>query len=187
MITHLATLLSDRPEQEQNLLRLLAAKLGDPDGAVASKTSHLLLELLHTHPAMKAVIVRDISAGILKPGAEPHARYYGVITLNQIVLFRGEHEVAAKLFDVYFDLFGDLLDLQSAVDATASQGSTGRSSTKRPLVGPATAAKKRLEPTTQADGEANSKMLAALLTGVHRAFPYTQFDANAYVVGTFLL
>lgn len=48
---------------------------GDNDKAVASKTSHHVLQLLQQHPAMKSVVARDISALILKPinggGAAP--------------------------------------------------------------------------------------------------------------------
>ncbi|KAF4622053.1 hypothetical protein D9613_009136 [Agrocybe pediades] len=62
-------LLRDTPEQEQNLLRLLVNKLGDTEKSVASRTSYHLLQLLQTHPAMKAVIVRGIISLVLRPTA----------------------------------------------------------------------------------------------------------------------
>ncbi|KAF4622057.1 hypothetical protein D9613_009138 [Agrocybe pediades] len=61
-------LLRDTPEQEQNLLRLLVNKLGDTEKSVASRTSYHL-QLLQTHPAMKAVIVREIISLVLRPSA----------------------------------------------------------------------------------------------------------------------
>lgn len=59
-------LLSGNAEQEQNLLRLGVNKLGDSDRAVASKASYLVLQLLQAHPAMKAVVAREVSALVLK-------------------------------------------------------------------------------------------------------------------------
>ncbi|EJD02239.1 CBF-domain-containing protein [Fomitiporia mediterranea MF3/22] len=61
------TLLRDKPEQEQNLLRLLVNKLGDSERSVASRASYHLLQLLQAHPSMKAVVVREVSSLILKP------------------------------------------------------------------------------------------------------------------------
>ncbi|WVQ84509.1 hypothetical protein IAT38_006663 [Cryptococcus sp. DSM 104549] len=60
-------LLSGNAEQEQNLLRLGVNKLGDTDRPVASKASHHILQLLQAHPAMKAVVGREVSALVLKP------------------------------------------------------------------------------------------------------------------------
>lgn len=59
-------LLQGNAEQEQNLLRLGVNKLGDTDRAVASKASHLILQLLQVHPAMKAVVAREVAAIVLK-------------------------------------------------------------------------------------------------------------------------
>ncbi|KAG8853044.1 hypothetical protein FRB96_008422 [Tulasnella sp. 330] len=111
-------LLRDRPEQEQNLLRLLANKLGDTDKSVSAKASYFLLQLLQQHPQMKAVVIREVSALILRPisssGASSsssstiatlHARYYGILTFNQIVLTPQEKDVAQLLTTLYFELF----------------------------------------------------------------------------------
>ncbi|KAF7323267.1 CCAAT-box-binding transcriptional factor [Mycena chlorophos] len=68
-LTLICTLLREKPEQEQNLLRLLVNKLGDTEKSICSRASHLILQLLQTHPAMKAVIVREIIALVLRPSA----------------------------------------------------------------------------------------------------------------------
>ncbi|EKM74690.1 hypothetical protein AGABI1DRAFT_65411 [Agaricus bisporus var. burnettii JB137-S8] len=110
------TLLKAKPEQEQNLLRLLVNKLGDSSKSLCSRVSYHLLQLLQAHPSMKSIVVREIISLILKPSApaaqppknqhvrfsspEPatkskpqvkktrnaHAQYYATITFNQIVL-----------------------------------------------------------------------------------------------------
>ncbi|OBZ73206.1 Uncharacterized protein C4F10.09c [Grifola frondosa] len=61
-LAFIATLLRAQPEQEQNLLRLLVNKLGDTEKAVCSRASYHLLQVLQAHPAMKAVIVREVHA-----------------------------------------------------------------------------------------------------------------------------
>ncbi|KAJ7063556.1 CBF/Mak21 family-domain-containing protein [Mycena amicta] len=68
-LTLICTLLREKPEQEQNLLRLLVNKLGDTEKSICSRASHLLLQLLQSHPAMKAVIVREIVSLVLRPSA----------------------------------------------------------------------------------------------------------------------
>lgn len=132
-------LLSGNAEQEQNLLRLGVNKLGDTDRAVASKASYHLLHLLQVHPAMKAVVAREVSALVLKttltaPAGAPssgahmrfdddepkkkaeekkdvndHGRYYGLITLNQMTLTSKDNEVAGRLVEVYFEVFREIL------------------------------------------------------------------------------
>ncbi|KAG8839027.1 hypothetical protein FRB91_007236, partial [Serendipita sp. 411] len=130
----IAQLLTNKPEQEQNLLRLLVNKLGDSEKSIASKASYHLHRLLQAHPNMKSVVVRDISALVLKApfhgapqssGAKKlstsntqsgttntNARYYSILTCNQIVLSsktQAEKDVALKLIDIYFELFRDIL------------------------------------------------------------------------------
>ncbi|KAI5120472.1 hypothetical protein M0805_006492 [Coniferiporia weirii] len=61
------TLLREKPEQEQNLLRLLVNKLGDSERSVASRASYHILQLLQVHPQMKAVVVREIASLALRP------------------------------------------------------------------------------------------------------------------------
>ncbi|KAJ7460928.1 CBF/Mak21 family-domain-containing protein [Mycena galericulata] len=70
-LTLIFTLLREKPEQEQNLLRLLVNKLGDTEKSICSRASHHLLQLLQSHPSMKAVIVREIIALVLRPPAAP--------------------------------------------------------------------------------------------------------------------
>ncbi|KAJ8075768.1 RNA-binding ribosome biosynthesis protein mak21 [Marasmius tenuissimus] len=63
------TLLRDKAEQEQNLLRLMVNKLGDTEKSVCSRASYHILQLLQTHPSMKGVVVREIIALVLRPAA----------------------------------------------------------------------------------------------------------------------
>jgi ribosome biogenesis protein MAK21 len=50
---------------------LNASRQGDTEKSICSRASHHLLQLLQSHPSMKAVIVREIIALVLRPPAPP--------------------------------------------------------------------------------------------------------------------
>ncbi|KAI0919766.1 hypothetical protein AcV5_001742 [Taiwanofungus camphoratus] len=72
-LAFISTLLREKPEQEQNLLRLLVNKLGDTEKSICSRASYHLLQLLQAHPNMKGVIVREVKALIFRPAASSSA------------------------------------------------------------------------------------------------------------------
>ncbi|TFK25841.1 CBF-domain-containing protein [Coprinopsis marcescibilis] len=243
----ITTLLRDKPEQEQNLLRLLVNKLGDPEKSICSRASYHLLQVLQAHPSMKAVIVREISALILRPlqssasasastgdkqnkhirfsdapsksssggstgkstsspklGGNPHARYYGTITLNQVVLSASDKTVAGQLLDLYFDMFRDILG-EDETDAAASVAgdedgnatSKGGREEKEVLAdkkgriidysssskhkkgrGRGDKDKEHIGAAGFAEIEdTNARLISAILTGVNRALPFAKVDA----------
>jgi ribosome biogenesis protein MAK21 len=176
-ITYVWELLKDKPEQEENLLRLLVNKLGDPDRKIASRASHLLLQLETEHPAMKLVVTNSVEADCLfRPGQSLHAKYYAIITLNQTVIGKKEEELANRLLDIYFSLFIQLLkpiatdEEEAAIAkrkaAEKQQGGGGKAGKM--------AAKKRKaeERSDESVGQLRDKMTAQVLAGVNRAFPY---------------
>lgn len=173
-ITYVYELLKDKPEQEENLLRLLVNKLGDNDKKIASRASYLLLQLETTHPAMKLIVTNSVEAdSLFRPGQSLHAKYYAIITLNQTILSQKEQEVANRLLDIYFSLFVQLLKpansgtpKSSATGANAEQGGGGKAGKA--------AAKKRKAQERVEEGEVQlrDKMMAQVLTGVNRAFPF---------------
>lgn len=182
-VTFVWELLKEKPEQEENLLRLLINKLGDKEKKVASRASYLLLQLQITHPLMKSVIINSIESDLLfRPNQSGTAKYYGVITLNQTVLSAREQEVANKLLEIYFSLFVGLLKQQKEHDKKEEavlklnkhghvQGGGGK---------PGKAAQKKAEKAaTQAfkvEDENREKLISAVLTGVNRAFPFAKTD-----------
>ncbi|EPQ29930.1 uncharacterized protein PFL1_02602 [Pseudozyma flocculosa PF-1] len=214
-VTQIFVLLRDKPEQEQNLLRLLVNKLGDSERSVASKTSNHLLELLAAHPAMKLIVVREVANLVLKPSASytdkdgnvthshnAHARYYGVLTLNQTVLTVRDVETANQLILLYFDLFEGVL--------RESEAASGGREEQRPAEGEEGEEPKKKDKGRWRDGkkgqgkgkpkgkgrgkgkgkaavtepkavvDADAKMMAAILAGVRRAFPFAKVDAEVF-------
>lgn len=179
-VTFVWELLKEKPEQEENLLRLLINKLGDKEKKVASRASYLLLQLQVTHPLMKGVIVNSIESDLLfRPNQSAHAKYYAIITLNQTVLSMREQEVANKLLEIYFSLFVGLLKKQKEVEKEEKklnkhghlQGGGGRAGKM--------AKKKAQKAATQAfksEDENREKLISAILTGVNRAFPFAKTD-----------
>jgi ribosome biogenesis protein MAK21 len=94
-----------KPEQEQRLLGMIINKLGDHVGGACSKASDLLKNLLYKHPAMKAVVVKEVRQFIHRPNLNPKALYNGIIFLNQVQLTSYDTEVAEALIETYIGLF----------------------------------------------------------------------------------
>lgn len=203
--TQVYILLRDKPEQEQNLLRLLVNKLGDPERSVASKTSNHILELLTAHPAMKFIVVREIANLIMRPSAPAggddegkvsnhttHARYYGVLTLNQTVLTARDDATANHLILLYFELFEGILRQSERKEAAGIVDEGGAEEPKKkdkkrwkdqPRKGRGRKSKPaktetREEPKLVKDAE--SKMVVAILTGVRRAFPFAKIEPAVF-------
>lgn len=167
-------LLKEKPEQEENLLRLLVNKLGDMANKVASRASYLLLQLQTTHPAMKSIVINAIESDVLfRPHQNLHAKYYAVITLNQTVLSSAEPDVANKLLEIYFTLFLSLLKQEDSANPKSDkkiQGGRGKAGRKARQ-------KAKLEETArQSEDQLKERLIAQILTGVNRAFPYANTD-----------
>ncbi|KAI9622326.1 hypothetical protein KEM48_007306 [Puccinia striiformis f. sp. tritici PST-130] len=191
-------------------------KLGDSNKMICSRSSHYLLQLLQVHPFIKPIVAREISALVLKPmvknnnnnNEDPslrhhdHARYYGSITLNQIPLVKGEHEVSNKLIHLYFELFNDILgkeaQTEEEVQAKENEGNLNEKNEedleaenieeqeliKKQFKNKKAGLKKKgtgkksskLIAEEEALADKKSKLVAAILTGLNRAFPYGSID-----------
>ncbi|KAI6822141.1 CBF-domain-containing protein [Hortaea werneckii] len=176
-ITYVYELLKDKPEQEENLLRLLVNKLGDTDRKIASRASYLLLQLENTHPAMRMVVTNSVEADcLMRPGQSLHAKYYAIITLNQTILSQKEESVANRLLEIYFALFVQLLKPTSkpAVQSAKPQpNAKGKPQGGGGKAGKMAAKKQKAQDRADdAQIQLNDKMIAQVLTGVNRAFPF---------------
>jgi ribosome biogenesis protein MAK21 len=119
---------------------------------------------------MGSIVIREVAALVLKPALgkdakHDHARYYGLITLNQVVLSRDQPEVAAKLLDLYFEVFQDILSRLDKAEET--KPAPKDNAKKRKSTNEQTAVREQKE-------EGESKLLAAVLTGAHRALPFAK-------------
>lgn len=182
-VTYVYELLRDKPEQESNLLRLMVNKLGDPDKKIASRTSYLLLQLQTSHPGMKPIIIRSIESELLlRPNQSTHARYYAINSLNQTILKSNEENVAHKLLDIYFDLFVSLLkkpDIQKVLEGPVVN-SKGQIQGGGGAMGKKAKAKAiKAEEAKHASEETTEKMISAVLTGVNRAFPFSNVEDHS--------
>ncbi|POS87128.1 hypothetical protein EPUL_000721 [Erysiphe pulchra] len=183
VVTFVYELLRDKPEQEANLLRLLVNKIGDPDRKIASRTSFLILQLQNSHPLMKPIIIRSIESEILlRPGQTMHAKYYAITTLNQTILSAKESDVAKSLLKIYFELFVLVLKNNETPKSTL-EAPLSKVNSKKEIQGGGSSpgkkakAKKIIEQQSKlTTEETNEKMISALLTGVNRAFPFSNSD-----------
>ncbi|KAJ3164774.1 hypothetical protein HDU88_004986 [Geranomyces variabilis] len=195
MIQYIFDLLVAKPEQEQNLLALLTNKLGDQDKKLASKSAHLLSRLLVQHPVMKLVVIKEVERLLFRPNISDRARYYAVTFLNQIVFSHKEQDAAAanRLIEVYFAVFDGLGKRKAEAESAevvvkkdrwrdkkggkgGKKGGNAKSKAGKPAFTPAADAQ---DPMGEVDG-IDAKMMAALLTGVNRAFPFAKIDDNVF-------
>lgn len=164
-------LLREKPEQEANLLRLLVNRLGDRDRKLASRASHLLLQLQGTHPGMKDVIIRTIEHEIiLRPGQPLRSRYYAINTLNQTILSSKESSVSASLLNIYFGMFTAMLKSGEMAAVSHPPAEAPSSNPKSPS--------RQRKPSTAANVGNNSdlaeKVVSAVLVGINRAVPFVE-------------
>ena len=174
-VTFVWELLKERPEQEDNLLRLLVNKLGDKAKKVTSRASYLLLQLQNAHPNMKQVVVEAIESDVLlRRGQNLHAKYYAIVTLNQTVLSAKEAPLARKILEIYFGLFKVLLrgdSDQPKKEAPKTDQKMNRKAVKR---------QKEQEEAEKTEEEMTEKMLAQILTGINRSFPFADLKTEAF-------
>lgn len=174
-LSYVFELLKEKPEQEANLLRLLVNKLGDPSKKISSRASYLLLQLQQAHPLMKKTVITAVEEVLFRPGQAQHAKYYGIITLNQTVLSSKEEDVAGHLLDIYFSLFVTLLK--------PNKHGKGKPGKKHGEAGPKKndrKAKEEAEKGMAQEQEMQEKLVSAVLTGVNRAYPFTSSDTERY-------
>ncbi|OBA25596.1 CBF-domain-containing protein [Hanseniaspora valbyensis NRRL Y-1626] len=191
VLTHVIDLLAAKPEQEYNLLRLAVNKLGDIDNKVSSKASYQLLRLQTIHPNMKSIIIDAIVDIALKKNEGYHTIYYSVQTLNQTILKNSEYKVANNLLKVYFTLFEKFL-VDSEIAKTKETDNDKEFNTKKSYEkskrkknvkkGKKGGVSVKQEVKTEQDiiEEKNSKLFSAILTGMNRAFPFSNLPAEIY-------
>jgi ribosome biogenesis protein MAK21 len=186
MVTCLHDLLAYKPEQEQNLLKLLVNKLGDSDNKVAAKTSQLLIELLVKHPGMKMFVIRELEQLLLRPSTSEKAQYYSIITMNQTILTSKDTAVANKLIELYFTFFRKLLKIvedeekdelknKKKLDEVSEEAEEENGKPKKKSKKQETKDKAKAKKDMELEDH-QSKMIAAILTGVNRAFHFADIS-----------
>jgi ribosome biogenesis protein MAK21 len=127
--------------------------------------------------------------------ARDNSRYYGVTTLNQVMLKKEQGEVAAKMVDVYFEVFGDVLgrlpdkeDSDDEKEKEVEKVAGKKRSRDEGKNGGKKGGKKGKGPAEEQDAvnDVDAKLVAAVLTGINRAFPFAKLDDVAFVSFLFL-
>ncbi|KAG0041155.1 hypothetical protein BGZ83_002235 [Gryganskiella cystojenkinii] len=180
----ISELMSAKAEQENTLLEMLVNKLGDNENKVSAKSSYELQQLLRKHPGMTMIVVREVERLLMRPRISERAQYYAIITLNQTILSGKQMDVANKLIDIYFVFFKRMLgDQESQVKKTKNFLKENRNKVdkKRKKDAGKTKGPQRTpgELLDIQDSE-HSKMIAAVLTGVNRAFPFAKVEDKVF-------
>ncbi|KAK1127762.1 hypothetical protein K0M31_003250 [Melipona bicolor] len=137
-ISVMTDLLIGNAEQEHRLLELIVNKIGDPSTKIGSKVIFCLNKLLHEHPNMKLVVLREVEKLLFRKNVAQRAQYYAICLLTQFLLSKKDEKLASTLIEVYFAFFKACLK----------------------------------------KGEPDSRMMAAILTGVNRAYPFAKMNSN---------
>jgi ribosome biogenesis protein MAK21 len=176
MVSCVFELLCEKPEEEENLLVLLVNKVGDLDKKIASKATHLLSQLLVKHPMMKNIVIAEVERLLFRPNISERAKYYAITFLNQIVLIKTQDDVktANALIHLYFTLFNALVKSIKAKEEKVEAPSKKKNRKRDKKVGGKPV--ENTEPKLVEVDSLNSKMMAALLTGVNRAFPFSKLE-----------
>ncbi|KAJ1551596.1 hypothetical protein HK096_007420, partial [Nowakowskiella sp. JEL0078] len=203
-------LLCAKPEQEQNLLSLLINKLvgrlcvsnfvskisqGDQDRKLASRCTFLLLQVLEKHPNMQLVVIREIEHLIFRPNIADRAQYCAITFLNQVVLSRKDTDaiVPNKLIEIYFNLFHQLVvksRQNDGADVTKKkikkERHTKGKASRYKRNNKSKSNKKNQNPDENENNGlvavegVDAKMMAAVLTGVNRAFPFAKLEDSVF-------
>ncbi|KAF9198465.1 hypothetical protein BGZ49_000714, partial [Haplosporangium sp. Z 27] len=184
MVGFIAELMTSKPEQENTLLELLVNKMGDNENKVSAKASYEIQQLLRAHPGMTNIVVREIERLLMRPRVSERAQYYAIITLNQTILNARQVDVANKLIDLYFVFFKRMLgDQESQLKKTKSFLKENRNKVdkkRKKDAGKTKGPHKTPGEILDLQDSENSKMIAAVLTGVNRAFPFAKVDDNVF-------
>ena len=198
VLTHVFDFLTQSPEQEFNLLRLGVNKLGDIDNKVSAKTSFQLLKLQNNHPNMKQIVIDNVVDVALKKNEGYHTIYYAVLTLNQTILKKTEQEIANSLIKVYFTLFekflihsssfantnSDKLDHKNSATSELQTSKSYETSKRKKNVKKGkkggVSVKAVVKTEQEIIEEKNAKLFSAILTGLNRAFPFSDLPSELY-------
>ena len=157
------------------LVALLVNKLGDQAKQVCGKICTWLSDLVIKYPALKMPVTEEVERFLYRRNNSLRSQYYAVVFLSSLLL-RPEKDraLATKLIGVYLSFFrratGTLLPEDSAHEKAAAKA---RAKAK--------AAKGKVSGSNNNNGEEmDSRLLAAIMTGIHRAFPYADADSTTF-------
>ncbi|KAG0006584.1 hypothetical protein BGZ65_006369 [Modicella reniformis] len=180
----IAELMISKPEQEQTFLEMLINKMGDNENKVSAKASFETQQLLRAHPGMTMIAVREVERLLMRPRVSERAQYYAIITLNQTILNTRQVDVANKLIDIYFVFFKRILgDHESQVKKTKSFLKENRNKVdkkRKKDAGKTKGPRKTPGEVLDLQDAEHSKMIAAVLTGVNRAFPFAKVEEKIF-------
>lgn len=156
-------------------------------GASSSSSSHVRFDDGPSASSSKSTSKAKVS----KTDGPTHARYYGLITLNQITLSaKTDRELAGKLVQLYFEVFREILgeadsDKEEGGDKEHDQlekavGKVGKwqGRRKRSDKGKKNGKQQQQEQEDGVDGD-QARMVAGVLTGIKRAMPYARLEEEA--------
>lgn len=190
----LLQLLQVHPAMKSIVAREVSSLVLKPSpGAASSSSSHVRFD-----DAPSTSKSSSSKSAVTKSDGATHARYYGLITLNQITLsVRTDRELAAKLVQLYFEVFREILgEAEKQGDAEVDKegkakeelekavGKVGKWQGRRKGAEGKGKGKGKGKGGGQGDGDEEvleseaARLVAAVLTGIKRAVPYARLEED---------
>ena len=152
---------------------------------VASTAGYALSQIVEANRELSLLVAGTVQQMVLRPKTSPRGKYYAVVFLNQLVLSKATSELANQLMRIYFALFEASVEVWPlSLCAVLRVGCTverRQTAVAAAVVGVASDGLVAWCVCTCAAAQVDtgkSKILAALLTGVNRAFPYSSLDKD---------
>lgn len=118
-ITKLSELLTERPEQEDRILRQLVFKLGDNDKSVSTHALSFIVKLLRKHPVMCGIVVKEVKQ--FMETAKPNGIYYSISLINSVIFYEEDLDEITEIVQLYFARFNKLTQGRSTTDPFSNQ------------------------------------------------------------------
>ena len=113
VLTFLYSLGAYTSEHSENIIRLVANKLGDPDKKVSSQAGYVLVSLSKLKPALKSSIVRAFS-GQLSKSTDIKCRAVCLNHLSQLKFsVKDDRQLFIDIFRLYVEILDNLLGIET--------------------------------------------------------------------------
>ena len=153
--------------------------------------SSLILHYLHNKfiEGLDSSIEDLYKMCIRDSNSDYHAQYYSITTLNQTILTRQEDELANALIKTYFALFEKILvetdgkTEGKGEDKVLGKTEKGRKNNRKNFKKGKKGGKSvKQEPKSESEiiEEKNTRLFSALLTGLNRAFPFSNLPNEVF-------
>lgn len=172
------------------LIALLVNKLGDQSRQVCGKICTWLSDLVIKYPALKMPVTEEVERFLYRKNNSLRSQYYAVVFLSSLLLRQGrDRDLATKLIGIYLSFFRQA----TGADDSETSASKKKVSASKKISSSKNGKKDKKDKKSkngkregaaaveaQKSDALDSRLLSAIMTGIHRAFPYADTDSTTF-------